>query len=274
MICTKLLAHCPGKVHACTMSGYCLSPSGVRIADDFRDNLIVDRYADELRAVSSKKMAQLKSENSEDVISWNVFRSLRQVNPRVWVPALFVKSFPLQDVPSELDVTVRLWPSIAPHEGIHAMGAEGNTEVDVLIECSGWVWFIEAKFRSDISLKTTARANRDQILRNIDVGSHYAGTRPFYFSLMCTSEKWSPIGVQKVKEYQELELVRTLLSEHRQDGLKNLCSLGVVYWSQVYDLLISLPERGVPDEEMQFACRAAQWLSRKLEGVKSSPPTN
>jgi len=46
------------------------------------------------------------------------------------------------------------------------------------------VWFIEAKFRSDVSERTTNNPERDQVIRNPDVGTWYAGVRHFYFSLL------------------------------------------------------------------------------------------
>jgi hypothetical protein len=44
-----------------------------------------------------------------------------------------------------------------------------------VIEASTWVWFIEAKLTSDASTGKTTRPDRNQILRNIDVGSYHAG---------------------------------------------------------------------------------------------------
>ena len=57
--------------------------------------------------------------------------------------------------------------------------AEGYSEIDVIVETSGWVWFIEAKYRSDISMNAKNIPGRDQIFRNLDVGSDYAGARNF-----------------------------------------------------------------------------------------------
>jgi hypothetical protein len=59
---------------------------------------------------------------------------------------------------------------------------EGRSEIDIMIETELSVWFIEAKFKSDISTQTTSNATRDQIIRNFDVGSWYAGVRDFYFA--------------------------------------------------------------------------------------------
>lgn len=54
------------------------SKTVVRLADDYRDNWIIDRYDASLPKVSQQKVERLRSENSEDVLTWNVFRSLRQ----------------------------------------------------------------------------------------------------------------------------------------------------------------------------------------------------
>ena len=53
-----------------------LSPSGAFIANDFRDNLIIV-FAD----MRASKLKHLRSANSEDAVTWNVFRSLRQITP-------------------------------------------------------------------------------------------------------------------------------------------------------------------------------------------------
>jgi hypothetical protein len=62
------------------------SQSGVLVADDFRDNLIIDRFDPVFTGMRASKLKHLRSENSEDAVTWNVFRSLRQIEPLVWLP--------------------------------------------------------------------------------------------------------------------------------------------------------------------------------------------
>ena len=134
-----------------------LSPSGVWIADDFRSNLIIDRHDRVFADMRASKTKHLKNANSEDAITWNVFRSLRQVDPAVWLPTLWKQAFPEIAVLSDPQAaTVRLWESVDPPLGLLAGGDEGPSEIDVVVEAASWVWFIEAKFRSDISSGTTA----------------------------------------------------------------------------------------------------------------------
>jgi hypothetical protein len=61
------------------------SPSGVRIAADFRSNLIIDRYDPVFADMRASKLRHMRSANSEDAVSWNVFRSQ---NPPLLDPRL------------------------------------------------------------------------------------------------------------------------------------------------------------------------------------------
>ena len=57
-----------------------LTKTRVHIADDFRDNLIIDRYDPVFVTMRASKLKHLRSENSEDAVTWNVFRSFRQID--------------------------------------------------------------------------------------------------------------------------------------------------------------------------------------------------
>ena len=67
--------------------------SGVFVFDDFRDNLIIDRFDPVFATMRGEKINQLRSENSEDAITWNVFRSLRAIDPKLWLDGLFEIAF-------------------------------------------------------------------------------------------------------------------------------------------------------------------------------------
>jgi hypothetical protein len=49
-----------------------------------------------------------------------------------------------------------------------AIDVEGNSEIDLIIESSSLLIYIEAKLDSDISMRTTHDPARNQIIRNID----------------------------------------------------------------------------------------------------------
>jgi hypothetical protein len=162
------------------------SKSGVLMNKDFRDSLIIDKYDTEFLNWREKKLDQLRSENSEDAMTWNVFRSLRQINPSHWLPQLFKQSFH-QDLtyPAE-SIDITLWKKLNPP--LNLTTREGQSEVDVIIESNEFVWFIEAKYKSDISLATSHDKSRNQIIRNIDIGLDYKNGKEYYFSLLILNE--------------------------------------------------------------------------------------
>lgn len=247
------------------MSDTCqVSKSGVRISDDFRDNLIIDRYDPAFATMNGRKLQRIRSENSEDAVTWNVFRSLRQIDPAVWLPEMARRGLPDTEPPPAEGAVVRLWRSVAPPPALVAGGDdEGESEIDIAIEGQNWVWFIEAKYTGDISKKTARRPERDQVLRNIDVGSWYAGVRPFYFSLLVVSREKSPLGVAKVEQYRDFATTRALLQVHRPDQLANLRAVTWLTWPDMAAVLSHARDAIVRTDERHYAERALEWMRRE-----------
>src|SRR2546428_8092794 len=102
-----------------------LSPSGVWVANDFRANLIIDRYDPVFADMRASKLKHMRSVNSEDAVTWNAFRSLRQITPGVWLPSLWRLAFPSLERPADLLATVKLWLSVPPPLGLIAEGDDG-----------------------------------------------------------------------------------------------------------------------------------------------------
>ena len=78
------------------MAEYDTTVSGVQIYHDFRDNLIIDRYDPVFAMMRGAKLSQLKSENSKDALTWNIFRSLIKMAPDIWLTDLFLQTFKMQ----------------------------------------------------------------------------------------------------------------------------------------------------------------------------------
>ena len=237
--------------------------SGVRISDDFRDNLIVDRYDPVLATMPARKLTHIRSENSEDAVTWNVFRSLRQIDPIVWLPELARHGLQGTEPPPADGTVLSLWLSVSPPPALLPGGDEGRSEVDVVIESPSWVWFIEAKYLSDIETRTKTRSERDQVLRNIDVGSYYAGKRDFFFSLLVTSAEKSPLGAAAVARYSDLAETRALLQGHRPDCLANLRAVTLLTWSDIAAVFADARDSIVRINERHYAVRALEWMQVK-----------
>jgi hypothetical protein len=144
-------------------------------------------------------------------------------------------------------------------------GDEGDSEIDVVIETPQWVWFVEAKYRSDISTRTTVRPLRDQVLRNIDVGSYYAGVRDFVFTLLIRDQSRSPLGVDAVSRYASLDEPRRILAQHRPDALTNLKAVTLLTWANLATVLRHARDSAPRVDERGYAERALAWL--KVKGL-------
>jgi hypothetical protein len=244
-----------------TPKGMSRSKSGVRLYDDFRDNLIIDRYHPDLAAMRGAKREMLRSENSEDALTWNVFRSLVQVDPSFWFPLLRAKAFPSSEPgPVPHIVTTHLWEEVHPPPSLRLhQKDEDPSEIDIIIETEVSVWFIEAKFKSDISTKTTNNPTRDQVIRNLDVGSWFAGVRDFYFSLLIMDEEKSPKGMGVLKQvWPKLPSL-----PHRPDGMTNIKGCGRLLWRDIASVLRVAGEEAPRDDERVYARRALGWMGER-----------
>src|SRR5262245_4417541 len=84
---------------------------------DFRDRLLIDRYSSVLSRLPLRRQASLASPAAHDACIWNVFRTLAQVDPERWVPAL-VRLGGLKTLPAPRDlaggVALTLWKRVNP----------------------------------------------------------------------------------------------------------------------------------------------------------------
>lgn len=244
-------------------SGGRTTQSGVFIFDDFRANLIIDRYDPSLLSMRGSKTDSMRSENSEDVLTWNVFRSLAQVDSARWFSRLFERAFGVSGPTAHL-IGLELWKRLEAPPALRLIQKdEGESEIDILIVSEAFAWIIEAKYRSDVSERTTNNAERDQVLRNLDVGSWYAGVRDFYFSLLVLDATTSAKGAALTERYSasHTEVVERL--PHRPDKLGNLKGIGLLRWSDCAAVLEESTVSATHDNERIVAARAVEWLRGK-----------
>jgi hypothetical protein len=240
--------------------------SGVFVFNDFRDNLIIDSYDPVFQGMRKSKLTALCSENSEDAITWNVFKTLEKINPRDWLPYLLKRAF--NDEFENLDednIRIHLWKQLTPPDALSFK--EGKTEVDVIIESENFVWFIEAKYKSDMSIRTKNNSMRNQIIRNIDIGLDYANDRPLLFSLLVLDEKHSPKGVSFIKELNHDWSKLSRYYPKRENRIENILGVSVITWSEIEDVFSYISQGkqvvSIRQSDTFFANRIISWLKER-----------
>jgi hypothetical protein len=191
-----------------------------------------------------KGLPRICSENSEDAQTWMHFSPLLSMSPQRkgnWLKAFLEESTKQDLVWTLRHAKLLFWrgkkaePIYKPPSSLGS--AEGNTEVDLTILTEKLIIFVEAKYRSEISTHTTHCPNRDQIIRDIDVGSYHAWNKglDFYFVLITSSSCKKSRKLLKYYLDNPQEITNRL--SHRTDIPKKIRqitdNIGLITWSQV-----------------------------------------
>jgi hypothetical protein len=161
----------------------------------------------------------LNSPESEDFLTWSIFRPLKDIKPlSKWLVPFFQRGLKEWEIFEEADLdkaelnfwygrkSKEFYPPEEHQEWLKkrlegskvlkfrertkvARRLEGPTEVDLVIDSPKTLTFVEAKYTADIDCKTSYDPCRDQITRNLDVGSYQAEKqRKRFFFILLTPE--------------------------------------------------------------------------------------
>ncbi len=126
-----------------------------------------------------RKLPRICSVNSEDARTWHYFSPLLPDSQRKAqeLTSLLRKAFPQALSAQALEAIscagCEFWQKINPPPSRPIK--EGPSEPDLLITLGQHaIVLVEAKYRSNVSEKTTYDKTRDQVIRLLDVGSWYA----------------------------------------------------------------------------------------------------
>jgi hypothetical protein len=195
-------------------------------------------------------LSRICSENSEDAQTWHYFSPLLLMTTSrkaAWLKSFFKESLG-DDVNDKLEnmlpaAELGFWrgkkerPFYPPPPDLGC--PEGNTEVDLTISTVKAIVFVEAKYGSEISERTSYCPGRDQIARNIDVGTFYAWKNrlDFYFILLTSRSCKKSISI--LKGYKNNPQTIAAKLRHRADIPSKLDeiskNLGFVTWDRLQE---------------------------------------
>jgi hypothetical protein len=250
------------------------SDTGVKVFVDFKDNLIVDPNDSTITGQARnwrygrgivKGLSYLGSENSEDAMMWNVFKTLEKTNPKNWFSKIFPQII-LDKDEQFIDPMLRFWDKYLPP--LLRSFPEGETHIDLSIETSNKLIFIEAKYKGDISKNTKHDPNRDQIIKNIDVGTWAAKRKAKEFHFILVTLRTNTYSIDKLKYYKSNPSnIIEAIGSYRKD-IKDyvaLCeSIHVIYWDQILTFLQNI--QLMSKIELNFT-KLIDYLNDKLFGL-------
>lgn len=171
------------------MNEYILSDTGVKVwrtpnchpllrSTDLTYPAFRDKLSDTYSRGKVRGLPRILSRNSEDALTWVSFSPLLgDVGSRSEIlGGLFRLAFS-DEVVKNLGASVpaadlTFWPKLRPPPDRTIR--EGPSEPDIMIILGRALILVEAKYKSDVSTKTTYDNVRDQVIRLVDVGSWHA----------------------------------------------------------------------------------------------------
>lgn len=233
-----------------------------QVNEQFRDALLIDKFDPQIDIWQKRRYEKSYNESNEDAIVWNVFRTLNQIDRKLWVEQLFYNSFQQEFSYTVEQIVIKLWKKIRPPKSL--LIGEGRSDIDIIIESDSFVWFIEAKYKTDISLDTNHQSKRDELVRMIDGGTNYAGKRDFYFSLLILDKYNSPMGYRIANEYKDsFDKVKNLLP-HRPE-LPSFNGISILYWKDIQALFKIIYLYSKNKYERFLADQASYWLFDRIK---------
>lgn len=211
---------------------------------------------------------------SEDVVTGELFGTLRYLNPRWWLPDMLNQALGVERFRRQIfrDLRIELWQKQRTYPRHHLKWDEGHTEVDVVItwENPATTVFIEMKYGSPLSAKTvnnngSAGFPADQLIRNARIGLwengwfqedllFHAPPRDFVLLLLTPSS-----GNPLVQEYRDPQRLKSSIPNgERLKKLPPIPFIGELSYRDVTDILqrqrrwFSRPEQKMIDSVNEY----------------------
>lgn len=222
---------------------------------------------------------------SEDVVTGELFGTLRHLNPRWWLPDMLNQALGTERFRRQVfrDLRIELWQKQRTYPRHHLKWDEGQTEVDVVItwENPATTVFIEMKYGSPLSAKTANNNGSggfpsDQLIRNARIGLRengwfredllfHAPPRDFVLLLLTPSS-----GNPLVQEYRDPDRLKSSIPDgERLKKLPATPFIGELSYRDVTDVL-QRQRRWFSRPEQRMIDSVNEYTKFKLTQLRSS----
>ncbi len=222
---------------------------------------------------------------SEDVITGELFGTLKVLNPRWWLSDFLNAALGAQRFRRQVyrDLRIELWQKQRLYPRHHLTWDEGQTEVDVVItwENPATTIFVEMKYGSNLSAKTvnnngSAGYPSDQLIRNARIGLYENGwfeeERLFDFAkrdfvvILLTPTSGNPL----VQDYRDPDTLRSAIPHgERLKQLPHLPFVGELSYRDVMKLM-DRQRRLFTKPEQRLIHGLNEYLDFKLSQLRSA----
>jgi hypothetical protein len=221
------------------------------------------------------RCAMIINENSEDLLTSNVFGLLLYLLSAVWLIPLLELVFKGRSFRhiERSKVKVEFWKKLPSPPG--AKYQEGTPEIDIVIRIGRLVILVECKYRSPVQGELAREHKRDQILKYLDCGVYNywpeSGTPCEILFVLLTDMEREP---EILSQYRDPEKILAGLTQVRpfidyEDVSRRLAkNIGHARWSDLLHILENQDATGLNPTESMIIADLIVYLRHKLLATK------
>lgn len=231
--------------------------------DAFR--LLVSPYHPDTLRDPSSGPATAPSDRLRHALTWNVFKTLEQIAPGIWMRPLVARAIGLPDgYRSAPHITaVTCWSNLPPApNAMLRRGRRHSVPVSVIIDTDDTVMTLLTPSPGEMLENVLSETAEGGLLDVAEATAYLAGTRSAYVSVILPIEIEEQVWAPRVRRRAE-RVARVLSSSGRSP--ENLLGMGVTTWSALHDLLSDIARsRFISRTEQRCATTAVDWMSERL----------
>jgi hypothetical protein len=226
--------------------------------------LISAHHPDTLRYPVAGPIAT-PSDRLRHALTWNMFKTLEQIAPSVWMRSLVARCAGLPEGYNSAPQVgmVTCWSSLElPPSARLRRGKRHPVPVSVIVDTDDTVVSLLTPAQDDLLNRVSSDSAEDVLLEVAEATAWLAGTRSAYVGVILPIEADENVWIPRVQ--QRAERVKRVL-EASERAPVNIRGIGATTWHALHDLLSEVAASSfIADSERRYALTAVEWMGAHL----------
>jgi hypothetical protein len=231
--------------------------------DAFR--LLVSAYHPDTLRDPSSGPDTTQADRLRHALTWNVFKTLEQIAPSIWMRPLVARATGLPDgYASAPHITaVTCWSNLQPApNALLRRHCRHSVPVSAIVDTDDTVITFVTPSPTELLDGVLSDTAEGGLLDVAEATATLAGTRSAYVSVVLPIEVEEQVWASRVRRRAE-RVARVLSSSSRSP--ENIRGIGATTWAALHELLSEVAQsRFISQSEQRFAMATAAWMSERL----------
>jgi hypothetical protein len=208
------------------------------------------------------------AERVRHALTWNVFKTLEQVAPSLWMRLLIARCVGLPENYDSAPQIARVacWPHLKPApSSVLRRGRVQSLSVNVVIDTDDTVVTLLTPGPSELLDRVLSESAADGVVSVAEATAWLAGTRSAYVSVVLPVESDGHEWIDRVRARAERSY-RFLSAQTRAP--QNLRGIGVGTWPMLHEVLTDVESSSfIEDSERRLVRTTRSWMQERLGTV-------